>query len=100
MIGTDPRTILKDLLPETIPPPELDDMTLWQIVINILSEPPKRKKRKDINTIEDAVKLLQECKKIIVLTGAGVCKMYKTLVKARGGICFFLDVFQLNIFLA
>ncbi|XP_050814267.1 NAD-dependent protein deacetylase sirtuin-1 isoform X2 [Gopherus flavomarginatus] len=72
MIGTDPRTILKDLLPETIPPPELDDMTLWQIVINILSEPPKRKKRKDINTIEDAMKLLQECKKIIVLTGAGV----------------------------
>ncbi|XP_048194835.1 NAD-dependent protein deacetylase sirtuin-1 isoform X2 [Perognathus longimembris pacificus] len=72
MIGTDPRTILKDLLPETIPPPELDDMTLWQIVINILSEPPKRKKRKDVNTIEDAVKLLQECKKIIVLTGAGV----------------------------
>uniref|UniRef100_A0A6I8NP29 protein acetyllysine N-acetyltransferase n=1 Tax=Ornithorhynchus anatinus TaxID=9258 RepID=A0A6I8NP29_ORNAN len=52
MIGTDPRTILRDLLPETIPPPE--------------------KKRKDINTIEDAVKLLQECKKIIVLTGAGV----------------------------
>lgn len=77
MIGTDPRTILKDLLPETIPPPELDDMTLWQIVINILSEPPKRKKRKDINTIEDAVKLLQECKKIIVLTGAGVCKMHR-----------------------
>ncbi|XP_061491141.1 NAD-dependent protein deacetylase sirtuin-1 isoform X2 [Rhineura floridana] len=72
MIGTDPRAILKDLLPETIPPPELDDMTLWQIVINILSEPPKRKKRKDINTIDDAVKLLQECKKIIVLTGAGV----------------------------
>uniref|UniRef100_A0A8C8R4U9 protein acetyllysine N-acetyltransferase n=1 Tax=Pelusios castaneus TaxID=367368 RepID=A0A8C8R4U9_9SAUR len=72
MMGTDPRAILKDLLPETIPPPELDDMTLWQIVINILSEPPKRKKRKDINTIEDAVKLLQECKKIIVLTGAGV----------------------------
>ena len=83
MIGTDPRTILKDLLPETIPPPELDDMTLWQIVINILSEPPKRKKRKDINTIEDAVKLLQECKKIIVLTGAGVCNMCKTLVKRR-----------------
>ncbi|XP_051474513.1 NAD-dependent protein deacetylase sirtuin-1 isoform X2 [Apus apus] len=72
MLGTDPRTILKDLLPETIPPPELDDMTLWQIVINILSEPPKRKKRKDINTIDDAVRLLQECKKIMVLTGAGV----------------------------
>ncbi|MBN3295822.1 SIR1 deacetylase, partial [Amia calva] len=71
MRETDPRTILKDLLPETVLPPDLDDMTLWQIVINI-SEPPKRKKRKDINTMEDVVRLLQECKKIIVLTGAGV----------------------------
>ncbi|KAM8924131.1 NAD-dependent protein deacetylase sirtuin-1 [Pelodytes ibericus] len=72
MMGTDPRTILKDLLPESVAPPDLDDMTLWQIVINILSDPPKRKKRKDINTIEDAVKLLQQSKKIMVLTGAGV----------------------------
>ncbi|KAG8435254.1 hypothetical protein GDO86_013270 [Hymenochirus boettgeri] len=71
MMGTDPRTILKELLPDTVAPPELDDMTLWQIVINILSDPPKRKKRKDINTIEDALKILQESKKIIVLTGAG-----------------------------
>ncbi|XP_075072542.1 NAD-dependent protein deacetylase sirtuin-1 [Mixophyes fleayi] len=72
MMGTDPRTILKDLLPESVAPPDLDDMTLWQIVINILSDPPKRKKRKDINTIEDAVRLLQQSKKIMVLTGAGV----------------------------
>ena len=98
MIGTDPRTILKDLLPETIPPPELDDMTLWQIVINILSEPPKRKKRKDINTIEDAVKLLQECKKIIVLTGAGVCKMDEN-TSTRGRVCIFSLVQVRNTFL-
>uniref|UniRef100_A0A674GCY2 protein acetyllysine N-acetyltransferase n=1 Tax=Taeniopygia guttata TaxID=59729 RepID=A0A674GCY2_TAEGU len=39
---------------------------------HLMLEPPKRKKRKDINTIDDAVKLLQECKKIMVLTGAGV----------------------------
>nr|QKG31872.1 NAD-dependent deacetylase sirtuin-1 [Sparus aurata] len=68
---TDPRTILRDLLPETVLPPDLDDMTLWQIIINI-SEPPKRKKRKDINTLEDVVRLLQESKRILVLTGAGV----------------------------
>uniref|UniRef100_A0A1A8EKQ6 protein acetyllysine N-acetyltransferase n=1 Tax=Nothobranchius korthausae TaxID=1143690 RepID=A0A1A8EKQ6_9TELE len=68
---TDPRAILRDLLPETILPPDLDDMTLWQIIINI-SEPPKRKKRKDVNTLEDVVRLLQESKKILVLTGAGV----------------------------
>lgn len=70
---TDPRTILRDLLPETVLPPDLDDMTLWQIIINI-SEPPKRKKRKDINTLEDVVRLLHESKRILVLTGAGVCK--------------------------
>ncbi|XP_068183234.1 NAD-dependent protein deacetylase sirtuin-1 isoform X1 [Antennarius striatus] len=68
---TDPRTILRDLLPETVLPPDLDDMTLWQIIINI-SEPPKRKKRKDINTLEDVVRLLKESKRILVLTGAGV----------------------------
>ncbi|CAL9688205.1 unnamed protein product [Knipowitschia caucasica] len=68
---TDPRAILRDLLPETILPPDLDDMTLWQIIINI-SEPPKRKKRKDINTMEDVVRLLHESKRILVLTGAGV----------------------------
>ncbi|XP_073404235.1 NAD-dependent protein deacetylase sirtuin-1 [Dendrobates tinctorius] len=72
MMGTDPRTILRDLLPESVAPPDLDDMTLWQIVINILSDPPKRKKRKDINTMEDTLKLLQQSKKIMVLTGAGV----------------------------
>uniref|UniRef100_A0A671LS15 protein acetyllysine N-acetyltransferase n=1 Tax=Sinocyclocheilus anshuiensis TaxID=1608454 RepID=A0A671LS15_9TELE len=71
MRGTDPRAILKDLLPETDLPADLDDMTLWQIIINI-SEPPKRKKRKDINTLEDVVRLLKERKKILVLTGAGV----------------------------
>lgn len=72
---TDPRTILRDLLPETVLPPDLDDMTLWQIIINI-SEPPKRKKRKDINTLEDVVRLLHESKRILVLTGAGVCNSY------------------------
>lgn len=72
---TDPRTILRDLLPETVLPPDLDDMTLWQIIINI-SEPPKRKKRKDINTLEDVVRLLHESKRILVLTGAGVCNYY------------------------
>ncbi|KAK6293398.1 hypothetical protein J4Q44_G00357240 [Coregonus suidteri] len=76
MRETDPRTILKDLLPpETVLPPDLDDMTLWQIIINI-SEPPKRKKRKDINTLEDVVRLLHESKKILVLTGAGVSEIY------------------------
>lgn len=76
---TDPRTILRDLLPETVLPPDLDDMTLWQIIINI-SEPPKRKKRKDINTLEDVVRLLHESKRILVLTGAGVSMIYAIIL--------------------
>lgn len=72
MLGTDPRSILKDLLRGNSPPSDLDDMTLWQIVLNILSEPPKRKKRKDINSLEDVVRILKESKKIMILTGAGV----------------------------
>uniref|UniRef100_A0A672ST30 protein acetyllysine N-acetyltransferase n=1 Tax=Sinocyclocheilus grahami TaxID=75366 RepID=A0A672ST30_SINGR len=71
MRGTDPRAILKDLLPETDLPADLDDMTLWQIIINI-SEPPKRKKRKDINTLEDVVRLLNERKKILVSVSCGI----------------------------
>lgn len=77
---TDPRTILRDLLPEAVLPPDLDDMTLWQIIINI-SDPPKRKKRKDINTLDDVVRLLHESKRILVLTGAGVCIYSYHLVK-------------------
>uniref|UniRef100_A0A3Q3DSB7 protein acetyllysine N-acetyltransferase n=1 Tax=Hippocampus comes TaxID=109280 RepID=A0A3Q3DSB7_HIPCM len=68
---TDPRAILRELLPETVLPPDLDDMTLWQIIINI-SEPPKRKKRKDINTLEDVVRLLHESKRILVSVSCGI----------------------------
>ena len=93
---TDPRAILRDLLPETILPPDLDDMTLWQIIINI-SEPPKRKKRKDINTLEDVVRLLHESKRILVLTGAGVCaNLFHVTVSLL--LEFVLIDFYLNLF--
>lgn len=88
---TDPRAILRDLLPDTVLPPDLDDMTLWQIIINI-SEPPKRKKRKDVNTLEDVVKLLKESKRILVLTGAGVCcTVWMTLCSTEDAICLTFD---------
>ena len=40
--------------------------------MNIVSEPPRRERLRHINSINDAVRLLRSCKKILVLTGAGV----------------------------
>ena len=37
-----------------------------------MSEPPKRQKLSEINTILDVVELIKKSKNIIVLTGAGV----------------------------
>lgn len=38
----------------------------------MMSEPPKRQKLPNINTINDVVELIKKSKNIIVLTGAGV----------------------------
>ena len=41
-------------------------------MLEILSEPAPREQLKHVNSIEDVKRLIQECKNIIVLTGAGV----------------------------
>ena len=53
-------------------PEHLDQLTLWKIILNMVSEPPRRKKLSHINTLEDVVGLIAASRKIIVLTGAGV----------------------------
>ncbi|GFO38078.1 NAD-dependent protein deacetylase sirtuin-1 [Plakobranchus ocellatus] len=71
--GQSPRKILENLVPKgTIIPEGLDAVMLWRIIINIVSEPPRRKKLDNVNTLDDVLHLLKTCKKIIVLTGAGV----------------------------
>ncbi|XP_071129385.1 NAD-dependent protein deacetylase sirtuin-1-like [Mytilus edulis] len=73
MNGVNPRPILNGLIPDdTLIPNDIDDFTLWKIVINIMSEPPPRKKLSHINTLQDVIQLLQNCTNIMVLTGAGV----------------------------
>lgn len=44
----------------------------FQLVLNIMSEPPRRQKLRHVNTLTDVVRLIKNSKKIIVLTGAGV----------------------------
>lgn len=72
-LGADPHIILSDILPKgTLIPSHLDEVTLWKIIVNMLSEPPRRQKLPNVNSIEDVVQLLKTCNKIIILTGAGV----------------------------
>jgi len=74
-LGCDPRAVLRTLLPhesDSDIPDDLDDMTLWRLIISLVSGPPRRHRLATISTLHDVVRLLQTCTKIIVLTGAGV----------------------------
>ena len=72
-LGNNPRIILSELVSsDTVIPHDLDDFTLWKIVINLICEPSPRKKLQHINTLDDVVHLLKTCSRIMVLTGAGV----------------------------
>ncbi|XP_078036474.1 sirtuin 1 isoform X1 [Augochlora pura] len=73
LIGADPRDLLQHILMDSTQIPEqVDDLTLWKIIINVMSEPPRRQKLRHINTLSDVVRLIRNSKRIIVLTGAGV----------------------------
>lgn len=75
-LGTDPRVVLGSLVPSDAEiPDDLDDGTLWRLIVSIISEPPRRKKLDSITTLESVLHLLRNCKKIIVLTGAGVSNL-------------------------
>lgn len=47
-------------------------LIIFQIIINMMSEPPRRQKLRHINTLTDVVRLIRNSNRIIVLTGAGV----------------------------
>lgn len=73
LLGADPRELLKELLPaNAVLPRGLDQLDLWQLLVQLMSEPPKRKKLPQFNTLDDAVQLIKDAKNIIVLTGAGI----------------------------
>lgn len=73
--GVDPRRVLGNMLPGTFIPYNVNDGWLWRLVANLLSE-PKRTKLSHVNTVDDFINLLKSSKKIMVLTGAGVCLIF------------------------
>lgn len=69
--GIPPRILIRHLAPTLNLPADSDDIMLWNMLVSML-EPPKRKKLKDYNTIEDAVELIKNSHRIMVLSGAGI----------------------------
>ncbi|KAG8328475.1 NAD-dependent protein deacetylase sirtuin-1 [Homalodisca vitripennis] len=71
--GVNPRTLLSQMMGDTSHvPTQVDDLTLWKIIVSMLSEPPRRMRLRHINSLNDVIQLLNTCSRIIVLTGAGV----------------------------
>ena len=71
--GISPMSVLVNILPPNVALPEgLSDLTLWRIVIEILSDMPKRTKLPHINTLHDVISLLKSCRNIVVVSGAGI----------------------------
>ena len=72
-LGTDPRTVLQDLLEDEVTvPSDMDTRQVWNAIISMLMEPKPRQKLPNVNTLDDVVQLLKTSKNIMVLTGAGV----------------------------
>merc|ERR1712029_149921 len=57
---------------DAVIPENLGQLTLWKIILNMICEPPRRKKLGHVNTLTDVVELIRKSQKIVVLTGAGV----------------------------
>lgn len=92
--GVNPRLILSRVLGATAKIPEgVNDVTLWRLIVNMLSEPPRREKLRHINTIEDVVRLMKSCRKVIVLTGAGVSWTCVTLLFSQLWVWVFVLCF-------
>lgn len=76
--GLSPRSIVAQMMDISQLPYELvaDENALLKLVVEMLTEPPKRRKLPQYNTLDDAVRLIKTAKNILVLTGAGVREFF------------------------
>lgn len=59
--GIDPRSLLTTIVGSEASkiPDHMDDITLWKIILNMMSEPPRRHKLRHVNTLDDVIRLLK-----------------------------------------
>lgn len=69
--GATPKQILSQMCPTLNIPESVPDSQILQLIIQIATEPPPRRRLRTVNTIDDAVKLFKDCRNIMVITGAG-----------------------------
>ena len=99
-LGSNPRAVLRTLLPHETDsdiPDDLDDMTLWRLIISLVSGPPRRHRLTSVSTLDDVVRLLHSCTKIIVLTGAGVRNFFIYMCMCVGTISIPLSLQPLQV---
>ena len=66
MLGVNPREVLERLIPGPVTiPDDVDDMSMWKAVIELITEPPRREKLPEVNLLEDVINLILKCKNII-----------------------------------
>ncbi|XP_050531270.1 NAD-dependent protein deacetylase sirtuin-1-like [Daktulosphaira vitifoliae] len=71
MNGINPRRLLHQVFGATVPS-QLEDITLWRIILSMTDDCPVRNKLRDVSTLDDVIRLLKSSTRIMVLTGAGV----------------------------
>lgn len=101
-MGVKPQDVLREYVGDDLEiPSEWDELKLWKIIISMMVEPKPRDKLPHINTLQDVIDLLKNCRNIMVLTGAGVrssllCKQNRGLVE--GERRFFLRYPAVEVF--
>lgn len=82
---------VRSLLLLDIQPDDLDPVTLWKLVVQVLTEPEPREKLPNVNTLDDVLSLLCSSQNIMVLTGAGVSSreiLHLLNLLVSGDFCF------------
>ena len=70
---------------------EVDDATLWRLLLTLLMVPDPRNKLPQYNTVDQAVKLISDARNIMVLTGAGV-RTLRILLGFKPSPSFFIGI--------
>lgn len=65
-------SVLQELPKTILTQPNISTSDVWRLIAAILSDPPRRQRLQAISSIGNVIRLLQQSKRIVVLTGAGV----------------------------
>lgn len=72
-VGARPREVLLSLVGEDCPlPPDLEEVVLWRLLLQVLTTPPPRMRLSHISSVQQVVDLIQTSSHILVLSGAGI----------------------------